>query len=393
MGKILKQYAPLYRQLGKSVQKYEITITIEGAPASGVFFRVNRYRQTGLAGKVSNDPVDVYKGVNIGKANETTPLQQAVRVANTVYQNLRHKGYTDDLANVKEKSKLSTDGVLLPMLAKTYSSNNDYSGWLWQYKYNGLRVCVQLKEGELFLATRKGIDLYPVPHIRKAIKESETLMQYLLDGWCFDGELYAHEELLQDQVSWAKVVQPETKRLKLVVFDMFHSTMSDIPALSRFEELEQVFDSVSALEGAVIPAGYNVLPKRENAVRQKLEQLIQSAMSRGYEGLILRDPDAVYQPAKRSSGLVKYKKMESEEFEVLDVVSMTGKFAGLGKLILRCGPDQTFDAVPEGDEEFRRSILRNKHKYIGKMYTVEFQGRTKNGVPIFPVGITVRDYE
>lgn len=35
----------------------------------------------------------------------------------------------------------------------------------------------------------------------------------------------------------------------------------------------------------------------------------------------------------------------------------------------------------------------NKSKYIGKNLTVQFQNLTDAGIPRFPVGLEIRDYE
>jgi DNA ligase-1 len=48
---------------------------------------------------------------------------------------------------------------------------------------------------------------------------------------------------------------------------------------------------------------------------------------------------------------------------------------------------------PEGTLEVRRKFLEEKDRYIGKQLTVRFQNLTALGIPRFPVGVVVRDYE
>ena len=46
------------------------------------------------------------------------------------------------------------------------------------------------------------------------------------------------------------------------------------------------------------------------------------------------------------------------------------------------------------EQLFRREEdYKNHKKYIGKMLTVRFQNLTALGVPRFPVGVVIRDYE
>ena len=52
-----------------------------------------------------------------------------------------------------------------------------------------------------------------------------------------------------------------------------------------------------------------------------------------------------------------------------------------------------FTVRPEGSYEHRKKLNRNATKYIGKKLTMKFQAYTKGGVPRFPVGISIRDYE
>ena len=53
----------------------------------------------------------------------------------------------------------------------------------------------------------------------------------------------------------------------------------------------------------------------------------------------------------------------------------------------------TFRARPRGTREARTEQYQNGNDYIGKQLTVRYQELTDDGVPRFPVGITIRDYE
>ena len=54
----------------------------------------------------------------------------------------------------------------------------------------------------------------------------------------------------------------------------------------------------------------------------------------------------------------------------------------------------TFNAKMKGDIDRLREYFNNHSLWLGKKLTVQYQGLTnKNGVPRFPVGIAIRDYE
>ena len=57
-------------------------------------------------------------------------------------------------------------------------------------------------------------------------------------------------------------------------------------------------------------------------------------------------------------------------------------------------PDgQTFAVRPTGTHEERKVLFENGDEYIGQQLTVKYQELTDEGIPRFPVGIAIRNYE
>lgn len=102
---------------------------------------------------------------------------------------------------------------------------------------------------------------------------------------------------------------------------------------------------------------------------------------------MLRAPNSKYVEG-RSDSLLKLKKLDDAEAEVIDYEIGKGKHAGrIGALVCRA-----FGKV------FRlgsglSDALRDKPPKIGSMVTFVFNGKTDDGLPRFPVFIGVRDYE
>ena len=115
-------------------------------------------------------------------------------------------------------------------------------------------------------------------------------------------------------------------------------------------------------------------------------------VSQGHEGIMIRDSMSTYEIGKRSNYLLKYKAFQTEEYPIVDVKEGTGREKGTAIWICKTG-EQHFSVKPEGTLEKRREYLTEKEKYIGKQLTVRFQNLTAIGVPRFPVGVVVRDYE
>jgi ATP dependent DNA ligase domain. len=56
----------------------------------------------------------------------------------------------------------------------------------------------------------------------------------------------------------------------------------------------------------------------------EIDSLHNDFVSNGYEGIMLRDRNGIYEPNKRSKYLQKYKKFMEEEFQIIDFKEGTG---------------------------------------------------------------------
>ena len=115
-------------------------------------------------------------------------------------------------------------------------------------------------------------------------------------------------------------------------------------------------------------------------------------VSERYEGIMIRNKKGVYK-SSRSYDLQKYKYFVDHEFEITDVKEAVGSDAGTA--IMQC---KTNDAVffwvrPKGSREYRTKLLKASTSLVGKTLTVRYQNLTDKGVPRFPVGVAIRDYE
>ena len=115
----------------------------------------------------------------------------------------------------------------------------------------------------------------------------------------------------------------------------------------------------------------------------------------GYEGIMLRNADAIYKLGQRSTDLLKVKEFIDEEFEIVDGYENKGGQQGQCSLICKTKNGTTFNVKPEGTSEQREWYWNNLNNIIGRYLTVRFFSWTtsKNPVPRFPIGVCIRDYE
>ena len=91
----------------------------------------------------------------------------------------------------------------------------------------------------------------------------------------------------------------------------------------------------------------------------------------------------------------KLKKFNDAEFKVLDIVEFGTRGATVGygcKFILQNDiTDAIFECNPIGDVSTKQEYVLNKEDYFGKLVTVKFYERTKNGLPLHANVIGIRN--
>jgi DNA ligase-1 len=91
---------------------------------------------------------------------------------------------------------------------------------------------------------------------------------------------------------------------------------------------------------------------------------------------------------------MKVKEFQDAEFRIVGCDEGVGQDAGTP--IWRCeispgGPQ--FSARMMGTLENRRLMWQRRAEYIGEMLTVKFFEYTNDGIPRFPNGVAIRNYE
>ena len=135
--------------------------------------------------------------------------------------------------------------------------------------------------------------------------------------------------------------------------------------------------------------------------QEELDEAHALFLSQGYEGTIIRDPFAAYAPGSRRY-MWKRKDFMDREYEIIDVWEGTEAYTGMA--VFRCprpnykvGDEITkynsFGSTAPGTFEEKRTAWFDRENYIGKCLTVKFFEFTDDGVPRFPVSLSVRDYE
>lgn len=317
--------------------------------------------------------VDPIVGKNIGRANETTPQQQAMLELESRVNKQLDKGYVRTLEDAAAPATNAL-GLLKPMLAqpidKVKPDSIDWENAYFQPKVDGHR-CL-FKNGVLY--SRNGKEL-ALPHIVEAVREAG------LDHLHLDGELYIHGRLLQDIGSLIKRPRIESLALQYHVYD----TVLQAPYRDRYGVLADV------LRNSGVPQVLLVETKKVTT-RQELDQAHRQFLREGYEGTILRHGLTGYQCDKRSQNLLKIKQFEDGEFRVVGVERGTPN--GVYEVpvwVLDVPGVGTFKATAAGTQKEKNDQWQAKDSFIGRLLTVQHFGCSKSGVPLLPVALRWRE--
>lgn len=316
-------------------------------------------------GKMTTFEVEITKGKNIGKTNETTTYQQAIFEAESKWKKKNDAGYT-----INESGIVKT--LVFPMLAMNFEKDFkkiDFPNVLCQPKLDGIRAvfengCFHSRKLKLF------------PHLEHLENELKNVKHIL------DGELYS--DVLPFQVI-SGIVRKETLN------DIDHETIKHIQFrvydIVNKDSFEKRYDLIKTFfQNNIKNFKYiHIVETSECKNAQEAKEKHDLYVKNGYEGLMLRNKNGKYEENSRSYNLQKYKSFDDSEYEVVSFKDGVGKEKDAVIWILKTLENKTFDARPIGSITERKRIFKIANQYIGTFITIKHFGLTDDKIPRFPI--------
>jgi DNA ligase 1 len=306
---------------------------------------------------------------NIGRANETTSLQQAELEFESTIQKQRDKKKYRYAGEDRSNDRVG------PILAHKYDDHKNKLSYplFVQPKYDGNRMLYKERIG-----WSRGDKLY-LPAVLEHL-------HFDTKGLTFDGEMILpNNPPLQQTASAVKKFQAgKSDTLLFWIFDIVDFTK---PFVERYQMMKDWFAS------EVLPPNVRLVPTKLVHNEAELQEAFDEFVTQGFEGLMARNAHGMY-VSDRSYDLLKYKPFIDEEFPIVDIVSRGGGSAEhLAKFILRAKNDQLFESNVNGTDAENREILTlGMEFYKGQYATVRYQTLTERGVPQFPRVINIREH-
>jgi DNA ligase-1 len=337
-----------------------------------------------IDGKKQTTDKSIECGKNIGKANETTPLDQAISEAESQWKKQLDKGYVEDLDDVNSI-------VYLPMLAHPFEKKEKHLSYpcYAQPKFDGVRSLCTIKGDDIVFTSRKGKVFFNHQHLHKDVR---NLLNALDNVLYLDGELYSDVisfQRLVGLVKKEKITEEDIEDIKYIDFRVYDCILKPNVSGSYFARYGLLMDAFRLCTPTKVFFTHSEIVENREQVQTYHDKYVQE----GYEGLILRNFRGNYEINKRSNTLLKYKDFIDCEFEIVGFEEGAGR--AKGTVIWKCKTDdgKVFSVRPRGTERERRDWFDNGNQFIGQPLTVRFQEYSEDGIPRFPVGVAIRSYE
>jgi ATP-dependent DNA ligase len=419
---------PLYgiEKNGK-IKTWNANIYLKGKnPATDPAFATIEHGQKD--GKKQTTVRDYTEGKNIGKKNETTPLEQCIAETKRKWLDKKEKeSYqetmpttttttttttattpsdavdpSDPLSTTAQIAAPSAGKKYFPMLAQKFEPEPSATKkhpitfpCYVQPKLDGLR-CIVYRDptnGEIRRQSRTGTYFDTMSHIADSLAPFFQKFPHAI----LDGELYTSDipfEELAGLIKKKKLSEHDFNRLSAIKYHIYDIVDEKSAYQKRYTDIKKMFAQVAASTASSpheLPPYICLVETIEAKTVAEFKAEFSRFIEEGYEGIMLRNKDGMYRCNYRSHDLQKYKEFEEDEFRIIGYTQGDGRDKGTVIWICETKDGKDFTVRPRGTMESRRKLFQTGEKYVGKMLTVIYQELTEEGKPRFPVGKDIRE--
>jgi len=264
--------------------------------------------------------------------------------------------YSNDFRQVAKASRKGTEELdkidlqlfrpVKSMLAQKVESIEDGFDTVGEpaavdFKYDGLRAQIHVKEGEVKIFTRRLENITDqFPDVKKYVEKQVDSENCIIDSEIVgmkDGEVIPFQRLSK---RIKRKYEIEKLRNEIPVdlrpFDLIYEeeSLMEKPYSERWKRLEEVID-----ENEDVRLADHI----ETSIVEDVNEMQQSSLGENHEGVMMKSLDAEYKPGSRVGYMVKLKPvMETLDLAIIGAQWSEGRKSGwLGRLKLGCWNDET----------------------------------------------------
>ena len=215
------------------------------------------------------------------------------------------------------------------------------------YKYDGLRAQIHVKDGEVKIFTRRLENITDqFPDVKKYVEEQVDSENCIIDSEIVgmkDGEVIPFQRLSKRIKRKYEIEKLRNEiPVELRPFDLIYDedSLMERPYSERWSRLEQIVNENEDVKLA---------DRIETSEVEEVNEMQQASLGENHEGVMMKSLDAEYKPGSRVGYMVKLKPvMETLDLAIIGAQWSEGRKSGwLGRLKLGCWneEDQEYEMV------------------------------------------------
>lgn len=246
-------------------------------------------------------------------------------------------------------------------------------------KIDGGRIIALKENGQVSFFTRAGQKYEGLVDL-----ESEML-RFMPDNTCLDGEItllsnpkaLTSKEQYKETMKIVRTKDKEKHGIKMLVFDWmpaedFKKQSCSFPYKYRRAHAESLFFKSDFRYFELLPLLY------VGDDTSKITEILEEEVSNGEEGIMINDYNALYE-FKRTNSLLKVKKMQTLDLEIIGFEEGEGRLAGtLGAVLVRYKNGNVVKVGSGFSDQLRKEIWQNRDSHLGTICEVQYFEETTN---------------
>ena len=245
-------------------------------------------------------------------------------------------------------------------------------------KIDGGRIIALKENGQVSFFTRAG------QKYEGLVDLEDEMSRLMPDNICLDGEItllvrgnLSSKDAYKETMKIVRTKDKEKHGIKMLVFDAmsvsdFKTQTSSMTNIQR----RQMLDCMSAFDTARY---FELLPiLYRGSDTGEITRILEEEVSNGEEGIMINICDAPYE-FKRTNGLLKVKKMQTMDLEIIGFEEGEGRLASkLGAVLVRYKNGNVVKVGSGFSDDLRVAIWANQSDYLGKIAEISYFEETTN---------------
>jgi ATP-dependent DNA ligase len=248
-----------------------------------------------------------------------------------------------------------------------------------QPKLRGVRARIEWFHNEaVFISSYNNI-IFFMEHLQDAF--TNLITKYNIPKLGYDGELYIHGATQEEINATTSGIVNRPKNAHKVTYQIFDIYDSVLAQEGRFLLLDQIL--LSHLLNNSYPNNMLNMVETNLVNKNTWQDYLVKYVNSGYEGIIIRNPNNLYQP-KRIQEMLKFKPSEEDDYEIVEIIEGKGRCLGkCGSVTVKDAEGVIFNVGSGFKDEERSNIWDRRNELPGKFLRVKHEPiKTIRGIPI-----------